>query len=98
MQKKKGQEFIRAGSLKKLPALFYPKMNYMIYTFPLSPDQPSVYADSKKVVQLKHFFSSVYLIRLHTENCQKIFVFSQKIDIYSDSIWAKSTFVESFWS
>ena len=24
--------------------------------------------------------------------------FGQKIDIYSDSIWAKSTFVETFWS
>ncbi len=25
-------------------------------------------------------------IRFHTENCQKIFVFLQKIDIYPDSV------------
>jgi len=31
------------------------------------------------------------------KNLQKIFVFSQKIDIFSDSILAKSTFVETFW-
>jgi hypothetical protein len=31
------------------------------------------------------------------KNFQEIFIFSQKIDIYSDSIQAKSTFVESLW-
>ncbi len=41
--------------------------------------------------------SIVYLIRFHTKNSQEIFVFSQKIDIYSDSIYAKSTSVETFW-
>ena len=40
---------------------------------------------------------AVYLIRFHTVNCLKISVFSQKIDIYSDSIQAKSTFVVSKW-
>jgi hypothetical protein len=80
--------------LRELSALFYFKKNYTIET--------SLSFRILNQLRINYEFlcraaDTNALIRFHTENSKKYLYFRKKIDIYSDSMYAKSTFVETFW-